>query len=146
MEHTPEEEEKLGAILGSRLPVGWGGGGRHSVVGRNWLYSHVERGVTKLVRVALGTARRQRGCWPLPVGALPAARDGAGFPLSSSAIDASFEAVQQGERWLFGVHLIRTIRYIPALATQTDTHATGYFSAVDRHFGFLFVSYSARAP
>lgn len=35
---------------------------------------------------------------------------------------ASFGARQQGERWLFRVHLIRTVRYIPAMATRTDVH------------------------
>lgn len=119
MEYAPEEKEKLGAILGFGQPVA--GRGRHTVVGGNWLYSYWERCVTELDRAALGAARRRQSCSSLPVAALPAMCDAVRF-LLSPAIVTSFGARQQGEFWLFGVHLIRTVRYIPALATRTDTH------------------------
>lgn len=97
------------------------GGGPHSIVCGKWLYSYWERCVAELDWAALGTARWRQGCPSLPVVALPAACDAVRF-LLSSAIAASFGSRQQGERWLFWVHLIRTVRYIPALATQTDIH------------------------
>lgn len=121
MEYAPEEKEKLGAILGFERPVAGEGGRRYSLVRGKWLYSYWERCVAELAWAALGTARWRQGCPSLPVVALPAACDAVRF-LLSSAIAASFGSRQQGERWLFGVHLIRTVRYIPALATQTDFH------------------------
>lgn len=144
MECAPEEKEKLGAILGFGQPVA--GGGRHSIICGKWLYSYWERCVAELGWAALGTARWRQGCPSLPVIALPAACDAVRF-LLSSAIVASFGARQQGERWLFGVHLIRTVRYIPALATQTDIHHPTdpfLYPAVGRTLVILLLPYSAR--
>lgn len=144
MEYAPEEKEKLEAILGFGSPVAWRG--RHSVVGGNWLYSYWKRCITELDQAALGTARRRQSCSSLPVAALPATGDAVRF-LLSSAIVTSFGARQQGEFWLFWVHLIRTVRYIPALATRTDTHhPTDPFliRRWDGHWFSSFFPYSAR--